>query len=144
MNTDQSYFARTNWFIWIGFTTSIVMILLVGFSLSHEWENQKMEIGATADVIANALIFIGILSSLWLQLKIKKMLTASNIDALSTQSQLTLFYTLFLLSNELFVMIGFYYGFILHDITRFYWYTGVSLACNLLTFPNVVLVKRKV
>lgn len=143
MDRDQSYFARTNWFIWIGFTSSIVMILLVGFSLAPEWVGQKQVISPRADHIVDAIIVLTLIWSFWLQIKIKKALLNPLPNQLGQEGRLSLLYTLFLFSNEVFVGIGFYYGFILKDTERFYWYGLASLLCNFLTLPNITLKKPK-
>jgi hypothetical protein len=152
MNSDESYFLRTNWFIWIGFTTSIVMILLVGTTVSSEWEGKKIELVGFADHVIDALIVVGLVVTIWLQLKIRKLLLQQAVLQLTSpeishsllfNGKLSLFYALFLLSNEIFVGIGFYYGFILYDSTRFYYYGLASLACNFLTLPHMTLKKPK-
>ncbi len=143
MDRDQSYFVRTNWFIWIGFTSSIIMILLVGYSLAPEWEGKKQDISATANHVIDALIVVTIIWSFWLQIKIKKVIFNPIDNQLGQEGRLSLLYTLFLFSNEVFVAIGFYYGFILQDAQRFYWYGLASLACNALTTPNMTLRRPK-
>ncbi len=144
MDTDQSYFNRTNWFIWIGFTSSVIMLLLVGASLSEEWQDQKLVITSTADTIINVLIGASLALSFWLQIKIKKVVLGLQNPTLGQLGQLSALYALFLFTNEIFIMIGFYYGFILKDSSRFYLYGFGALLCNLLTMPNITLRTPKI
>lgn len=147
MERDESYFSRTLWFIWIGVTSSILMILMVGISLRGEWAGKTVAITDTADWIIDALIAFGLVTSVWLQLHLRKLMLRrpqNHHESLWHNGQIVLYYTLFLLSNEIFLGIGFYYGFILKDFSRFFWYSIATLVSQLVSVPKLALRKNQI
>lgn len=127
-NTDVSYFTRTNWFIWIGFVSSLLMFLLVGWSMAQTWNTPP-----DSPTFLPVMLFFGAgLGFLFFsKKKIQSYLVASNTDDaavfVSLQGKVTLYYTLTLLALWAAPAISFIVG----SLSKNFGYMAVPLGAGL-------------
>lgn len=145
MDINQSYFARTNWFIWIGFISSVVMVTIPTITMLDEWAQKPVVPSEGSHLTLTTLVAFGMVMSLVFNFIIRKQLITTPDEAhrLAHEGKITVLFSLKLLCNEILLVVGFIYGFIEHNANLLYYYAGACFLLHLLAMPAIILRKPK-
>jgi hypothetical protein len=126
MDQESSYFARTNWFIWIGFTTSLAAFIFMAYVGIPAQENSNLQISPPQTTYILMTIVCLVLSFI-IERRLKREPRAATV---------TVWYTLRLLVHEVVAATTFIVGFQFQNFDFMLPYVGLIFIMNFVAIPS--------
>ncbi len=123
------------------------MVLIVGYQMSPTWDNNpEVLVTTSGSDIVRVLIVMAIACSFFIQRKLNAVLNSpqkTTEPELWQQAKITLWYTGYLLTNEVLLFVAIYNGFILKDSDRFMLYGFACFVLQIFSVPKIALRLNK-